>query len=140
MSKARKILIIEDNIELVKLLNMQLSQEGFEVFCAEDAVHAITVAQEKTPSVILLDLGLPGGDGFVVMKRLAKLRNTNLIPIIVISGQEKEGNEAEALKAGAVAYLAKPVKIEDVLTEIRKALGEEVEESKEPNHAGTNKA
>ena len=124
MSKKAKILIVEDNRELLKTLRMQLRDEGYRVVGAEDCVQAITLARQERPDVILLDLGLPAGDGFTVIKRLAKFHHANEIPIIVITGQPKEEYEQQALEAGAVAYLTKPFEIEQLLAAIRETLGE----------------
>lgn len=124
MSKKAKILIVEDNRELLKTLRMQLRDEGYRVVGAEDGVQAITLARQERPDVILLDLGLPAGDGFTVIKRLAKFHHANEIPIIVITGQPKEEYEQQALEAGAVAYLTKPFEIEQLLAAIRETLGE----------------
>jgi DNA-binding response OmpR family regulator len=124
MSKKAKILIVEDNRELLNILRMQLRDEGYKVVGAEDGVQAVTLARQERPDVILLDLGLPAGDGFTVIKRLAKFQHANNIPIIVITGQPKEEYEQEALEAGVVAYLAKPFETEQLLAAIRETLGE----------------
>ena len=123
MGKNIKILIIEDNVEQVKILNMQLGGEGFEVVYAEDAVQAVSMAQQERPNLILLDIGLPGGDGFVVMDRLSKLNVTKLIPIIIITGQDKQHAKQQALNAGVAGYLVKPIEFEILFTLIQKALG-----------------
>ena len=135
MSKKAKILIVEDNHELLKILRMQLRQEGYKAVGAEDAVQAITLARQERPDVILLDIGLPAGDGFTVIKRLAKFHHANEIPIIVITGQLKEEYEQKALDAGAVAYLAKPFETDQLLAAIREALGQ----SNSPVETVTNK-
>jgi two-component system response regulator VicR len=124
MSKKAKILIVEDNRELLKTLRMRLRDEGYRVVGAEDGVQAITLARQERPDVILLDLGLPAGDGFTVIKRLAKFHHANEIPIIVITGQPKEEYEQQALEAGAVAYLTKPFETKQLLAAIRETLGE----------------
>ncbi len=131
MGKDIKILIVEDNMELVKILNMQLSGEGFQVAYAEDAVQAVSTAQQERPNLILLDIGLPGGDGFVVMERLSKLNTTKLIPIIIITGQDKQQAKQQAVDAGVAGYLVKPIEFEILLTIINKTLGIG-QETKEP--------
>lgn len=123
MGKDIKILIVEDNIELVKILNMQLTGEGFDVAYAEDGVQAVSTAQEQRPNLILLDLGLPGGDGFVVMERLSKLNTTKLIPIIIMTGEDKQHAKQQAIDAGAAGYLVKPIEFSVLLEQINKTLG-----------------
>jgi len=72
-----------------------------------DAVQAVLMARKCQPDLILLDLGLPGGDGFLVLGRLATLLRTEA-PVIVLSGRDPAENEARALSAGASVYLQKP--------------------------------
>ncbi len=82
---------------------------------------AISSARKEQPDLILLDLGLPAGDGFVVL--LQMLINTGAIPVIVVSSRTPIGNRDVALKAGAVAYIHKPVDIPVLLKTINEALG-----------------
>jgi DNA-binding response OmpR family regulator len=84
---------------------------------------AISTARKEQPDLILLDLGLPAGDGFVVPQRLGMLINTGAIPIIVVSSRTPIGNRDAALKAGAIAYIHKPVDIPVLLKAIHEALG-----------------
>jgi DNA-binding response OmpR family regulator len=76
------------------------------------------------PDLIILDLGLPAGDGFSVMERLKKNDSLSLIPVIVVSARDRSANKDRALKAGATAYLQKPVDNGQLLSVVRKALGE----------------
>jgi DNA-binding response OmpR family regulator len=74
--------------------------------------------------VIILDLGLPGGDGFTVIERLKRHPSLAVIPIIVVSGRDANGNQERAIKAGAKVYLQKPVDNGELLAIIRQTLGE----------------
>jgi CheY-like chemotaxis protein len=71
-------------------------------------MSAISEARKQRPDLIILDLGLPAGDGFVVMERLRALTPLALIPVIVVSGRSVEGNKERARKAGAKAFVQKP--------------------------------
>jgi DNA-binding response OmpR family regulator len=84
---------------------------------------AISTARKEQPDLILLDLGLPAGDGFVVLQRLGMLINTGTIPIVVVSSRTPLGNRDAALKAGAIAYIHKPVEMPILLKAIHEALG-----------------
>jgi DNA-binding response OmpR family regulator len=84
---------------------------------------AISTARKEQPDLILLDLGLPAGDGFVVLERLGMPINTGTIPIIVVSSRTPLGNRDAALKAGAIAYIHKPVDMPVLLKAIKEALG-----------------
>ena len=89
-----------------------------------DALSAVTEARKQSPDLILLDLGLPAGDGFVVMERFKRLPALATIPIIVISARDAYSNQHRAIKAGALAFLQKPVDNVELLAVIRHALGE----------------
>jgi len=80
------------------------------------------VARKEKPDLILLDLGLPGGDGFVVMQRLKSIYDLLLVPIIVVSARDPLMNEDRALLAGVEAFLQKPVDNVEFLTAIEGAL------------------
>lgn len=120
----KKILIVDDDEDLAKGLRVRLRANNYAVGVAADAISAISEAKKETPDLILLDLGLPAGDGFIVMERLSNIASLASIPIIVLSAREPEANKKRALGAGATAYLQKPVDNEELLTAIRKALGE----------------
>ena len=88
----KKILIVEDeNVQLTTLAR-GLKSAGFEVVAARDGLTAISTARKEQPDLIVLDLGIPAGDGFVVMQRLQMLINTGTIPIIVLSSRTPIGN------------------------------------------------
>lgn len=119
----KKILIVEDEVVQLTALARRLKSAGFEVVAARDGLTAISTARKEQPDLILLDLGLPAGDGFVVLQRLGMLINTGTIPIIVVSSRTPVGNRDAALKAGAVAYIHKPVDVPILLKAINEALG-----------------
>ncbi|MGC1417695.1 MAG: response regulator [Candidatus Acidiferrum sp.] len=119
----KKILIVEDeNVQLTTLAR-GLKSAGFEIVAARDGLTAISTARKEQPDLIVLDLGIPAGDGFVVMQRLQMLINTGTIPIIVLSSRTPIGNRDAALKAGAIAYIHKPLDMPLLLKAINDALG-----------------
>jgi DNA-binding response OmpR family regulator len=120
----KKILIIDDEKDFLRITAMQLKARGYDIVAATDAVTAISVAQEEKPDLILLDIGLPAGDGFTVMERLACLDRTVLTPVIVITGRDTSTFQEQALKAGAMAFLRKPIDIDGLVAAIRNTLGE----------------
>lgn len=89
---------------------------------APDAIAAIATARKEKPDVVVLDLGLPGGDGFTVMQRLKSNVDLMLVPIVVVSARDPLLNEERALKAGAEAFLQKPVENAELLAVIERAL------------------
>ena len=119
----KKILIVEDEATQLTLVAKQLKTAGYEVIGARDGMTAISTARKEKPDLVLLDLGLPAGDGFVVMQRLQTLLSTSIIPIIVLSSRNPSETEQAAKKAGAVAYLQKPVDPEKLLKLISDSIG-----------------
>lgn len=122
----RKILIIEDDREFSVALCVRLRANGYEPLVASDGVSAVSAARKERPDAIILDLGLPAGDGFVVMDRLKGIASTLAIPVIVLTARDRETNKERVMKAGARAFLQKPVENKVLLAAIRDALGESV--------------
>jgi DNA-binding response OmpR family regulator len=122
----KKILIVEDDADVRLGLHVRLKTNRYDIFFAVDALSALSEARKHEPDLILLDLGLPAGDGFVVMDRLKAMPALAIIPIIVVSGRSGTANRERALKAGAKAFLEKPVDNAELLAVIRQALGETV--------------
>ncbi len=122
----KKILIIDDDQHLQLGLSARLRARGYRVTCAADAISAITVARKELPDLIILDLGLPAGDGFLVLERMRDLADLAAIPVIVLSARDPADNKKRALDAGAVAFFQKPPDNHEFLGAIRHALGETV--------------
>jgi len=106
---ATSILLIEDDLNVYHGIQRRLSACNYQTHYAPDAVASISQARQHHPDLILLDLGLPAGDGFVVMDRLKQIPDLSNIPIIVMSGRDRAANERRALQSGATAFLQKPV-------------------------------
>jgi DNA-binding response OmpR family regulator len=122
----KKVLIIDDDEHLLLGLTARLKTNGYAVVCASDAVAAISVARVEAPDLIILDLGLPAGDGFLVLERMRALSYLAAIPVIVLSARDPAENKKRALEAGAAAYFQKPPDNHEFLMAIRRALGETV--------------
>ena len=120
----KKILIVDDDPHLVLGLTAKLKACGYRVTCATDALSAITVARKEAPDLVILDLGLPAGDGFLVLERMRSLADLVATPVIVLSARDPTDNKKRALDAGAVAFFQKPPNNHEFLAAIRQALGE----------------
>jgi|SRR5579862_952968 DNA-binding response OmpR family regulator len=123
MAKA-KILVIDDDPDLVRAMRLRLRASNFEVATATDGYSAIASAQKERPNLIILDLGLPVGDGFVVLDRLQNSDALAGVPVIVLSARDPQTNEERALKAGATAFFQKPADNDELMNVIRASLGE----------------
>ena len=128
MSASRLVLLVDDDRDLLTALSGALRQRGYEVAVAQDAVAAMSAAVKLRPQVIVLDVGLPGGEGSVVMKRMHALPQLAGVPVIMMSGRDPQRYREEALAAGASAYFTKPLDTDDLVGAIRSAMGEDGEE------------
>ena len=120
----RKILIVDDNADIRLGMHLRLKANQYQTFFAADAFSGVAEARKHRPDLIILDLGLPAGDGFTVMERLSQIPVLAVIPIIVVSARDGLGNQKRAYAAGAKAFLQKPVNDDELLAVIRQALGE----------------
>ena len=119
----KKILIVDDDPEMRLALHIRLKANNYDVAVAVDGVSGIAETRKHMPDLILLDLGLPAGDGFTVLERLAINDSLAHIPVIVVSGRDRAANRDRALKAGARMFLQKPVKNAELLYAIEQTLG-----------------
>ena len=120
----RRLLIVEDDQDQSLGLAQRLEHEGYEVVVASDAPGAIRAARLQRPDLILLDLGLPGGDGYLVMERLNAIVELATIPVLVLSGRDAMQERVRAMKWGAAAYFQKPVKNQALKAALQLALDE----------------
>ncbi len=118
-----KGLVIEDDVDISRLLGMQLKAGGYEAAYASDAVTAMTVARKERPDLILLDLGLPGGGGILILERLRAIAGLAATPVIVVTARADAAGEQDARAAGAVGFLRKPVEADELTAAIERALG-----------------
>lgn len=117
-----KILVVDDDADLVRALRLRLRSKNYEIVTAGDGYSAIATAQKERPDLIVLDLGLPAGDGFVVLERLQKSDALSAVPVIVLSARDPQTTEEGALKAGAAAFFQKPADNDELLNVIRVSL------------------
>jgi len=120
-----KILVVDDDPDLVRAMRLRLRANNYDVATATDGYSAIASAQKEKPALIILDLGLPVGDGFVVLDRLQNIDALAGVPVIVLSARDPQANEERALKAGAAAFFQKPADNDELLNVIRVSLGSE---------------
>jgi DNA-binding response OmpR family regulator len=117
-----KILVVDDDPDLVRAMRLRLRANNYEVATASDGYGAIASAQKERPALIILDLGLPVGDGFVVLDRLQNSDTLSGVPVIVLSARDPQANEERALKAGAAAFFQKPADNDELMNAIRLSL------------------
>ena len=105
-----RVLIADDDRVLTRLVSAGLKSRGWDVVVAHDAMQALMFAMKPpVPDVIALDIGMPGGTGLEVLKKLQQNPRTGQIPVVVVSGSISEADEAQVTELGASAFLRKPV-------------------------------
>lgn len=117
-----KVLVIDDDKDIQRLLARRLRDAGYEVAFASDGIEALTAARRESPDVIVLDIGLPAGDGYTVLQRLHAIAVLSTIPVIVLSASDPETNRQRAIDAGATTFVSKPFDAETILHAISAAL------------------
>ena len=120
----KKILIVDDDRDVQQGMNLRLKANQYDTCLAGDAFSGVAEARRSEPDLILLDLGMPAGGGFLVMERLKMIPSLAVIPVIVVSARHGLANQKRALESGAKAFLQKPVDDDQLLAVIRRALGE----------------
>lgn len=111
-----KVLVIDDDAQMLRLLKIKLEVEGFEVVTATRGNNALELAVVEQPDVILLDVKMPDASGFDICSRM---REFTTVPIIMITGQSKEEDMVRGLDVGADDYLVKPIRNKELLARVR---------------------
>jgi DNA-binding response OmpR family regulator len=116
----KKILVVDDEEDMAMALKVRLKANGYDVVFASDSAQGFAVANDEKPDLILLDIRMPGEDGFALAEQLKQSVAGHRIPIIFLTGIP--GGEERAFKLGALGYLMKPYQPEELLGTIRSAL------------------
>ena len=119
----KTILIVDDNADTRLLLSARLKANHYHTVFAADALQAMSVAVKERPDAILLDLGLPGGNGLMVLQRLKANSTLGRVPVIIVTAEDPQVAEARTSEAGAVAFLQKPVDQDKLMAAVQQAVG-----------------
>ncbi|MFA6430901.1 MAG: response regulator [Candidatus Margulisiibacteriota bacterium] len=120
--KNKKILIVDDEPDVLELLKKLFSSEGFSVITASDGQSALELARKEKPSLIILDIMLPKMDGYVVARMLKFDENFSRIPIIILSAKIQEKDKQLGFEMGVDEYLTKPFDPEALLKKAREII------------------
>jgi len=129
MNNSAQILVIDDEVQIRKLLEITLESNDYRTFFAVNAKEGLSMVANHQPDLVILDLGLPDEDGQVVLKRLREWYKN---PIIILTVKSAEDEIVKALDNGANDYLTKPFRTQELLARIRTALRNSATEEKEP--------
>lgn len=119
--KAR-ILIVDDEPDIVELLSYNFRQKGFQVFTAQNGMEGLDRARRRLPDLILLDVMLPDLDGFTVCELLQRLPSTNNIPVVMLTALDGEMARYHGLQSGAVEFLRKPFETQLLICRVQEIL------------------
>jgi CheY-like chemotaxis protein len=119
---SKKILVVDDDQDMLLLLNAKLKAKGYEVVFANDGLTCISMARKEKPDLILLDLGLPAGDGFITLERLRGLLPVADTPVVVFTAQGEDEARERAMSLGAKAFFEKSADKDDLLGAIWRLL------------------
>jgi len=129
MSEKKRILIVDDERDIVKALTIRLQRAGYEVVTAFDGAQGIFMAHKENPDLIILDIRMPAGDGFSVAEKLKESTDTFTIPVIFLTGSPEMNSEERARALGARFYVKKPYDPEELLDAIERALQKDFDSS-----------
>lgn len=115
----KKVLVVDDELKITRLLRDYLQQAGFAVVTAADGPSALTTARREKPDMVVLDLGLPGMDGLDVTRTL---RGSSDVPIIIVTARSEESDRIVGLELGADDYLVKPFSPKELVARVRAVL------------------
>jgi two-component system alkaline phosphatase synthesis response regulator PhoP len=112
MSKQARILVVDDDPEIVAMLNMRLTKRGYKVTTANDGHEALEIAKKELPDIVLLDVMMPGKSGWEVARALKQDPTTHAVKIVMVSAIGEKTNEITAPIYGADAHVDKPFEFE----------------------------
>ena len=116
------MLIVDDNIDAAESVAELIRQLGGEVFVAHDGDSGVRLAIAHDPDVVLLDIGMPGLDGYESCRRLRAMEETAFIPILMLTAMGDDEHLARAFEAGVDDYLVKPLKREQLVLRVKRML------------------
>ena len=118
-----KILIADDEPNIVISLEYLMKREGYELIVARDGAQALATILRERPSLVLLDVMMPGKTGFDVCQELRALPDFKDLPIVMLTAKGRDTDIAKGLAMGATAYLAKPFSTKEIAAKVRELLG-----------------
>jgi len=122
MKMGNKILVIDDEPLVVEVLKIRLEMNNYEVIIARDGVDGLERAMREKPDLIILDIVMPGLDGYQICRKLKEDRKTKTIPVIMLTALGQSAGRKKGYSSGAYDYIFKPFDDEELLNSIERAL------------------
>lgn len=130
MAKKKRILVVDDEKHIVRLVQLNLERAGYEVITAYDGLEALEKVRSERPDMIVLDVMMPRMDGFETLQRLRANPETSEIPVIMLTAKSQEQDIFKGWQSGADCYLTKPFNPMELLTFVRRIF-ESLQEAEE---------
>ncbi len=119
MSKKEKILLVDDEVDIIEILSYTLKQEGYVVYSTTNAVESINIAKKEIPNLIILDLMMPEMDGIEVCENIRKINTLKNTKIVFLSARNEDYSQIAAFNSGADDYITKPIKPKLLVSKIK---------------------
>jgi len=120
--KGKRILAIDDEADVVMIIRTALQTEGYEVATATNGPDALEEAKANPPDLVILDITMPGMDGFEVLRELKAIDATSQVPVIMLTGVSERAKIKDALSSGVDYYVVKPFDFDDLMQKVEQAL------------------
>lgn len=120
----KQILVVDDEIGALTLIGIMLERGGFSVLKAKDAKTALTVLDQNTPDLIILDVMMPGMNGIELCRVIRERADTDQVPVLILSARGDAESIMRGIEAGANDYLPKPILHHDLVAKVRVMLGQ----------------
>ena len=122
MGEAKKILIVDDEQDIVETLKFMLEAEGYECFCAYDGENGLTLAKEIIPDLMILDIMMPKINGYKISRLLKYDTKYKDIPIIMVTARSQEEDKLIGQETGVNEYITKPFELDDIIKKVKEYL------------------
>jgi len=124
------ILVIDDDLDTITLIGLMLQRRGFEVYKAQSGAEAFSFLAHTMPDLVLLDVMMPGMDGYEVCRRIKANPLLNQLPVVMLSARAQPASQMEGFRAGAIDYITKPISSANLVTRLQAALDRCAHDSK----------
>lgn len=119
MSETQKILVVDDDEHILRSLSQYLELEDFNVVSASSGPEALKLFQQERPDLLVLDVMMPGMDGFQVLETLRKNPETASVPVLMLTARDQHNDILKGYQMGATSYLVKPFNLDELVDAIR---------------------
>ena len=122
MKVKKKVLVVDDENDILLIIKSALHEEGYDVTTANNGYDGLALAEDASPDLIILDIMMPEMDGFEVLQQLKENEKTAQIPVVILTGMSSKDKIREALNKGIDYYIVKPFEYQDLVSKVKIAI------------------